>query len=205
MTNPLNLFHYTQINNNNPLSIFLFHGTGGTETDLFPLVEPFHTSHTIVGLRGNIDESGMARFFKRTANGTFDQDSIREEADKLVLFIIAWKKEHKATANNILYIGYSNGANIILATIFYYPEIIKTAALLHPMLPFHPKSRLDLSQHKLYLSWSRSDSIIPKSASQKVINTLNDFSANTTIVETTQGHTITEPEIKQLHKFVANR
>src|SRR3990167_4849513 len=98
-TTSLDLFHYKAINNG-PETIFLLHGTGGTEEDLFPLVEPFHTTHTIVGLLGNVREGSMARFFERKAEGIFNQKSIQEESKKLADFIKEWIKINKITADD---------------------------------------------------------------------------------------------------------
>jgi len=194
----LDLFHYKVLENKSPQTLFLLHGTGGTEDDLFPLVEPFLETHTIVGLLGNIREHGMARFFERKAEGVFNQESIKTESAKLAEFIKAWE-----TTDNI-FIGYSNGANIILATMFYYPEVIQKAALFHPMLPFEPSTDLDLSGSNILLSWSSVDPIVPIEQSKKVISTLQNYSAKVQTVETSAGHSITPEEVKALHTFINN-
>lgn len=197
----LDLFHYKAINNG-PKTIFLLHGTGGTEDDLFPLVEPFHTSHTIVGLLGNVREGSMARFFERKAEGILDQESIKKESTKLVNFIKEWIKVNKINVDDITFVGYSNGANMILATMFYYPELIKKATLLHPMLPFEPKDDLDLSNHKILMSWSPVDPIILADQSKMLINTLKKLSADLKIVETDSGHSISQNEVIELQHLL---
>jgi predicted esterase len=197
----LDLFHYKAINNG-PKNIFLLHGTGGTEEDLFPLVEPFHTTHSIVGLLGNVKEGSMSRFFERNAEGIFDQESIKNESKKLADFIKEWIKINKITADDITFIGYSNGANMILATMFYNPELIKNAALLHSMLPFQPANNLDLSDHKILLSWSPMDPIIQPQASEELISLLKNSNAELKIIETDAGHALTALEVKELHSFL---
>jgi predicted esterase len=72
----------------------------------------------LVGLSGNVDEHGMAQFFKRNEAGVFDLENFKEEVDKLVQFIIMWNTEN-------IFFGYSNGANFILATLLWYPHPIK--------------------------------------------------------------------------------
>lgn len=197
----LDLFHYKAINNGIK-TIFLLHGTGGTEEDLFGLVEPFHTTHSIVGLLGNVREGSMARFFKRKSEGILDQESIKKESSKLADFIKEWIKVNKIKVDNITFVGYSNGANMILATIFYYPDLIKKGALLHPLLPFEPKNNLDLSKHKIMISWSSVDPIIPAEESKKLIKTLKKHSADLTVVETDSGHSLSNKEVSALHKFI---
>lgn len=195
------LFLYEEIKKGNK-SLFLFHGTGGSATDLFSLVEPFATEYTLVGLEGNTNENGMKRFFKRKSEGIFDMDNLREEADKLEQFITEWNDSHKTTSEDNIFIGYSNGANFILATMFWYPQLITKAALLHPMMPFEPPT-LDLSGHKLLVSWGENDPIIPKENSKQVIKKLTDFSASVTEVTSDAGHNITAQELNALHNFIA--
>jgi predicted esterase len=80
---------------------------------------------------------------------------------------------------------------MILATMFYYPELIKNAALLHAMLPFNPKDDLDLKDHNILMSWSKNDPIITETASRELIETLKRHSAKLKIIESTGGHSIT--------------
>lgn len=198
----LDLFQYTEINNKSSKAIFLLHGTGGSDTDLLPLVEPFHKTHTIVGLLGNIREHGMARFFERSASGELDQTSIKTESAKLAEFITGWSKKNMIETENITFVGYSNGSNMILATLFYYPILIKKAALLHAMLPFEPSTGLDLSRHSLFFSWSKSDGMIPASQSISLIEMLKKLKATISVLETDFGHSITEKEVRNLHSFI---
>lgn len=43
----------------------LLHGTGGTEKDLIGLGELLNPEYNILSVRGNVQENGMNRFFKR--------------------------------------------------------------------------------------------------------------------------------------------
>jgi phospholipase/carboxylesterase len=195
-------FQYEVIENDSPNTLFLFHGTGGTEKDLIPFVSPFHKTHTIVSLLGNVREHGMARFFERSPEGVLDQESIQRESHKIVEFVSAWCDKAKTKVENATFIGYSNGANIILAMLFRHPELIKKAALLHPMLPFEPRPTLDLSQHKLFMSWGNNDQMILPELGQQVAQTLKTHNAQLTVVETSSGHHITKEEVLKLHEFI---
>lgn len=197
---PLSLFKTHISENSSGKTIFLFHGTGGNEMDLFPLVEPFENTHTIVGLRGNILEQGMPRFFKRLSEGVFDQGSIKEEAEKLSLFLNAWYKKYETSPDNTIFIGYSNGANFILATLFIYPELIKKAAVLHAMLPFTP-DKLDLANHTILLTRGTQDPIITPAQSAALVDVLNQTKATLSVLETDSGHAITQEELEALHTF----
>lgn len=198
-------FHYKALGNESAQkSLFLLHGTGGTENDLFHFVEPFEKSYTLVGLLGNVQESGMARFFKRSLEGILDQESIKFESKKFADFILSFAKSHNQRPEDITYIGYSNGANMILATMFYFPELVKKAVLWHPMLPFVPEEDLELSAQKVLLSWSHSDPIISSSESLKIIEILKKHKANLHVVETDSGHSISRKEVLAMHEFICH-
>lgn len=57
--------HYTISKGQSPRVYILFHGTGGSEFDLLQLGKHIDHDATKIGLRGNVTESGMSRFFKR--------------------------------------------------------------------------------------------------------------------------------------------
>lgn len=198
----LNNFHHHFIDNNVKQTLFLLHGTGGDEKDLLPLIEPFLKTHNVVSLLGNVREHGMPRFFKRLSAGVFDQQSIQEESEKLIAFIKDWMHEHDLTAEDLTFIGYSNGANMILATLFSAPELFTKVALLHAMLPFTPDSNLSLKHIHAFISVGDDDPMIPTVETEKMIETLQALSVQTEVLRTTAGHSITMEEVKALRKFI---
>ena len=54
----------------------LLHGTGGDERDLLPLAEMLDPSYNVLSVKGEISENGMARYFKRRAEGDDLEDYI---------------------------------------------------------------------------------------------------------------------------------
>lgn len=200
----LDFFKHKTVRNNSPKAIFLLHGTGGNEEDLFPLVDAYKKSHTIVGLRGNILEYGLPRFFTRKSEGVFDMKSIDRESHKFVSFIKEWGKINFVDLKDMVFVGYSNGANMILATMFRHPELIKKAVVLHPMLPYVPEANLDLSHNSVLLSWSPYDTVVTPEISNEVINTLTKHQAQLTVLESKSGHSIAQVELEALEQFIKN-
>lgn len=203
MENNLQLFDHIALDNKSTKTLFLLHGTGGGKQDFLFLDELLGKKYNIVSLKGNVDEEGVSRFFKRDSMGVFDQESIKEESEKLHTFITTWIDMHKLTPEQLFFLGYSNGANMLLATLFYYPEILKQLVLLHPMLPFTIKKRsINLSQHKIFVSMGAYDQIITLSQSQELIDTLKSCGAKLTIKEYPGGHEISEKEINDVVEFL---
>lgn len=202
MHNLLSLFNYTFIDNKSSRTLFLLHGTGGDENDFLFLNDRLKKTYNLVGLRGNIVEHGMNRFFKRNSSGVFDQDSIKEESEKLRLFISEWQKIHHLTNEQCTFLGYSNGANILLAILFYFPQLIKSALLLHPMLPFVPTESVDLSNHHIFLSYGENDEMVSTIQSQKIVDLLNKFGAKLDQYTYHEGHALIDEEFSDILKFL---
>jgi phospholipase/carboxylesterase len=182
-------------------TLFLLHGTGGDEHNLVPLVEPIAETFNIVGLRGNVLESGMPRFFARKAMGVFDMESLATETDKLAGFLAAWYQTHALVAEQAAFVGYSNGANMILASLFRHPDLIHNAALLHAMLPFDPPD-LDLAGKRILLTRGLRDPMVPAAESEQVTAALEARGAAVEVFEHAGGHELTAEEREALLHFL---
>ncbi len=175
-------------------AVVLLHGTGGNEHDLLPFVEFMQSQCRIVSLRGNVLEQGMPRFFKRFEMGVFDQENIRQEAAKLKLFLEEFSQQQHIPINQFTYLGYSNGANMILALLFLYPEYVHSALLLHPMLPFQP-DKVDLHGRNLAISYGMTDQMVPAQDSQRLVSVAQELGATVHEFSHQGGHTITPSEM----------
>ena len=67
--------------------LLLLHGTGGDENDLMPLGRMIAPAAPLLSLRGKVLENGMPRFFRRFAEGVFDEDDVRRRAQELADFV----------------------------------------------------------------------------------------------------------------------
>lgn len=202
MTIPSKHFHYVYRDNKATRTLFLLHGTGGDEFDLLPLVTPLNHHYNLVGLRGNVNEDGLSRFFARTSSGVFDQDSIKVETQKLTEFTQEWSRAHTQETAHMAFVGYSNGANMILATCFNYPHLVQEAALLHPMLPFVPPQELSLAGISFLLTYGTNDQMISAAESQQIIELLRKRQANVRVVTHSGGHQVAPEELASLVQFL---
>lgn len=196
----LSLFTHTYKDNHTPQTLFLLHGTGGTEHDFLFLDDLLGHTYNLVGLRGNIREGTANRFFRRLEEGVFDVENMKEEAGKLTEFIRAWKKHH---TGHYTFLGYSNGANILLATLFLHPASIRTAVLLHPMMPFDvPQPTPELSGLTISVSYGLHDPLVAAAESRRVIDALSSCGAGVHASSYAAGHGITEGEIQDVVAFL---
>src|SRR6266403_5636590 len=93
-------------------TLLLLHGTGGNERDLIPLGREIDPTAAILSPRGKVLENGMPRFFRRFAEGIFDEEDLKERTHELADFVGAAAKHYEFAAEQAVAVGYSNGGNI---------------------------------------------------------------------------------------------
>ena len=119
-------------------TLLLLHGTGGDENDLLDVGRQLMPSANLLGIRGNVLENRATnRFFKRTAEGVFDEDDLRFRTQELKQFVDSLAEKEGFDPSKLLVLGYSNGANIAGGLLMLYPNWLKGAVLWRPMLPLH--------------------------------------------------------------------
>ena len=111
----------------------LLHGTGGDEHDLGPLAKQIAPDWGILSPRGQVNENGQNRYFRRLADGVFDLEDMAQRSQDLTNFIA-----QKKTSRKLIALGYSNGANMIASLLLRGMSNIDGAVLLRPTLPFVP-------------------------------------------------------------------
>lgn len=112
--------------------LVLLHGSGGNESDLMPLAQRIAPRATLLGLRGRSTEEGTSRWFRRHSEQSFDQDDIRFEAGALAAFVEEARAAYGLAPERLVFLGYSNGANLLAAAMLLHPELAHRAMLLRP-------------------------------------------------------------------------
>ena len=134
----------------------MLHGTGGNELDLLPLAGMVDDQANVLSVRGNVLENGMPRFFRRLAEGIFDEEDLIFRTKELNEFLDEAAEKYDFDRDNIIAIGYSNGANIAASLLFHYQNALKGAILHHPMVPRRGIELPDLTgKSSIYCSWNK--------------------------------------------------
>lgn len=124
-------------------TLILLHGTGGNEADLMPLARRIAPRALVIGVRGRSTEEGVLRWFRRRGMAEFDQADIRSEAEAFAAFVEGAIRGYGLDAEKIAFLGYSNGANLLGATLLLCPATVRRAVLLRGMAvledPPHPE------------------------------------------------------------------
>lgn len=148
----------------------LLHGTGGDERDLLPLAEMLDPSYNVLSVKGEISENGMARYFKRRAEGDYDLEDLEYRGQELYDFIKESSKEYEFNLENVIPVGFSNGSNMAINLILRESTPFQKALLFAPLYPLDLQdNQKDLSNFKVFLSMGKQDPIVTQEQSERVI------------------------------------
>ena len=139
--------------------LLLLHGTGGDEHDLLPLGRSLLPGAALLSPRGKVLEQGMPRFFRRLAEGVFDEADVRRRAVELAEFVAEARAAYGLAAP--IAVGFSNGANIAAATLLLRPETLAGGALLRAMVPLATPPAADLAGKPVLILSGAMDPIVP--------------------------------------------
>lgn len=177
-------------------TLLLLHGTGGDEKDLLPLANHIDATASVLSVRGNVLEHGMPRFFKRIAEGVFDEEDLIFRTKELFKFLGDAAQQYDFARNNIVAIGYSNGANIAASLLFHYEDAIKSAILHHPMVPRRGIALPNLTGTNVFIAAGTKDPICAPEESEELKETLAKANADVYLHWEHSGHQLTLSEVE---------
>lgn len=184
-------------------TLLLLHGTGGDEDDLIPVGRSLLPGAGMLSPRGKVLERGMPRFFKRLAEGVFDQQDLAQRTDELAHFIEAAAATYSLRRDGIVAVGFSNGANIAGSLLLRRPGLLRAAVLFSPMVPFEIEMPVDLSDTRVLIVAGRADTIAPAGQAERLAGILRDAGADVTLHWEPGGHELTGAGAKEARRWLA--
>jgi predicted esterase len=175
--------------------LLLLHGTGGNERDLIPLGQELDPNAALLSPRGKVLENGMPRFFLRLAEGVFDLEDLKYRTNELADFITAAAQHYGFATDQLVAVGYSNGANIAASILLLRPEILHRAVLFRAMVPLIPDALPELSSGRVWIGAGDQDPIVPASETKRLGELLRRAGADVTIRFFNAGHGLTNDDV----------
>lgn len=185
-------------------TLLLLHGTGGDENDLLPLASELAPEAGLLSPRGKILENGAPRFFRRLAEGVFDQEDLRVRTDELATFVGAAADHYGFDPDGVIAVGYSNGANIAASVLFRHPAVLAGGALLHAMVPFVPDICPDLSGKRIFLGAGENDPIVSPDETTRLHGLFHRCGAEVQTAWFRHGHRLSLPEVQAATAWLAS-
>ena len=183
-------------------TLLLLHGTGGDEEDLIPVGRELLPGAGILSPRGKVLERGAPRFFRRIAEGVFDQDDLAKRTEELADFIEAAVKTYQLERDGVVAVGFSNGANIAASLLFRHPGLLRGAVLFSPMVPFEPVPPPRLDGTSIFIGAGRADPIAPAAQANRLATLFRESGADVTVHWEPGGHALTRAELAAAHEWI---
>lgn len=180
--------------------LLLLHGTGGDERDLLPLGRTVAPGASLLSPRGKVLEGAAPRFFRRLAEGVFDEQDLIGRTHELADFIAAARARYDLSAPIAL--GFSNGANIAASLLLLRPEALAGAALLRAMPTLGEPPRADLTGKPVLLLSGLLDPIVPAASADGLADLLTANGAAVEHRKLPSGHGLTQADIGLLKDWL---
>jgi phospholipase/carboxylesterase len=186
-------------------TLLLLHGTGGNEDDLIPIGRVLDPAAAFLSPRGQVLENGMPRFFRRLAEGVFDEEDLVRRTHELADFVGAAVQHYRLAPDKIVAVGYSNGSNIAASILLLRPEILPAAILFRAMVPLAPKNLPNLSATRVWIGAGNQDVFIPASENERLVGLLRSAQADVTFFRTNAGHQLTNEDIQAARDWLKGK
>jgi phospholipase/carboxylesterase len=196
---------FKQGNDKHAPTLLLLHGTGGNEKDLIPIAQMIDPGASTLGVRGNVLENGMPRFFRRVAEGIFDIEDLKLRTEQLHDFLDDMADQYGFDRQRMVAVGYSNGANIAASLMYLYEDALQGAILFHPMVPLRDVRVPNLEKTAVFIGAGKRDPLIPEDETKELSAALQEAGAAVTEYWTEGGHQLTREEIEQAKAWYETR
>jgi phospholipase/carboxylesterase len=183
--------------------LLTLHGTGGDEREITALAAHLDPRSSVLSPRGRVSEAGANRWFRRLREGVFDVDDVIARAGELAAFITAAREEYALTDAPLTAVGFSNGANIALATALLHPGVLTRVVAFSGMYPFGGRDPIgDLTGVELLLLNGSADPMAPAASVDVLERTAIAHGASVTRLMRPGGHGIDASELESARHWL---
>ncbi len=176
-------------------TLLLLHGTGGDENDLIPLGKAIDPTANLLSLRGQVLENGAPRFFRRLTEGVFDEEDVVRRSHELAGFLSSAIEKYNIGRDELIAVGYSNGANIAAAMILLGLAPFARAILLRAMVPLTNSKLLEPEPREILLLQGETDPIAQPAAGKALTARLRATGATVDLLFQKSGHELTSEDV----------
>ena len=185
-------------------TLLLLHGTGGNEDDLLELGGAIDPDAALLSPRGKVLENGAPRFFRRLAEGVFDEQDVVRRASELSKFVTAAVETYQVDPKRLVAVGYSNGANIAAAMMLLDVAGFTMAILFRPMVPLsNLPAQPNLAGASALLAAGKYDPIARPAIVQELSDLLRRSGARVDLRINLSGHELTSEDVTAAREWLA--
>ncbi len=183
-------------------TLLLLHGTGGDEHDMLQIGRAIAPEAAQLSPRGKVNENGHNRFFRRLAEGVFDEEDVVRRSHELAQFVSGAIIEYGIDAKQLVAVGYSNGANIASAMLLLGVAPFSAAILLRAMVPLTNVEFGDKKEGQVLISEGQVDPIAPPAGGSELAELLRQTGRQVDLVVQPSGHNLVDDDVAAAQRWL---
>jgi len=187
--------------------VFLLHGYGSNEQDLFSFSRFLNQDATIVSLRApimlNPNSFAWYNIYYSGSVKSYDKEAAKVIKDKLISEMSYFIKKYRCNSARITVIGFSQGA--ILGHAIAQSSNIKNLVALSGYIDKDLITFDNNNNTSIYISHGRNDEVIPFEESFKTNKLLNDHSIKYEFKAFDQGHGVNTENLKSFLEWLKDK
>jgi predicted esterase len=185
-------------------TFLLLHGSGADEFDLLSIGKALDATANVLSPRGTIIQDGLARFFEYRSDFSPNEDSLLECVEDLASFIISARGHYGFDSNNLIVVGFSNGAHTAGALLTVHPELVAGIVAFGTTRAFEEmKFNPDLSGKFVYLANGEKDGYSPPLKTELMVQEFQNWGARVEVLMHSGGHQISPEHLKIISQELA--
>lgn len=177
------------------VTLLLLHGTGGDGDSLLQLGYTLAPGATLLSPSGRVREGESRRFFRRIAEGVFDQEDLAIRTQELADFVRDAAVVYNLDAKRVVAVGVSNGANIATSLMLRDASLLAGAVLFRPMVPFVPQASVMMSGIPVLICAGARDPIVPPGDNERLAEIFRAADADVTLNVAASGHELVMSDV----------
>lgn len=192
-------------------AIFLLHGYGSNEEDLFSFATELPDEYYVISARAPYDMmygsyAWYAINFDADENKFSDLDQARSSRDLIVAFIDECISKYAIDTKNITLLGFSQGAILSSAIALSYPEkiskVIALSGYLNKEIATEDYLKNNVSTIKFFVSHGTVDQVIPVDWARKTKPALENLGIDVVYKEYPIGHGVSPQNFYDLKDWL---
>ena len=216
-TAPLSLFHLirpSSLNEGKPPVIFLFHGYGSNEEDLFSFAQELPDELCVISARApySLEMMGNAWYalnFDASFGKWSDDEQARSSRDKVVQFIDEACDAYQLDKERISLLGFSQGTVLSYAVALSFPDKIKNLVALsgyiNENILVENYQEKNFENLKVYASHGQLDAVIPPWLAQQAPPILKQLNIDHIYEEFPVGHGVSPQNFQSFRKWLEDK
>ncbi len=208
------LMRPSKIQDSKTPAIFMFHGYGSNEEDLFSFAPELPDEFTVFSVRApySLEPFGYAWYainFDAEHGKWSDDSQAKESRDKILAFVEEAIEAYNIDADSVTLLGFSQGTILSYSVALSYPEKIKNVVALSGYINenilqdgYEEKKTDHLN---IYASHGQVDQVIPLEWAQRAPEILKKLEIQFTYEEFPIGHGVSQQNFYSFKKWLEER